>query len=85
MRKYPPVAYIDRICNQRYKLNESLTIEKGTPVFINVLAIHYDSNIFPEPEKWLPERMNCSSDSDNLNFTFLPFGEGPRFCIGVFN
>ncbi|CAH2068447.1 unnamed protein product, partial [Iphiclides podalirius] len=82
MRKYPPVAYLDRICNHRYKLNDSITIEKGTPVFINVLAIHYNKDIYPEPLKWLPERMNCSSDSDNLNFTFLPFGEGPRFCIG---
>ncbi|XP_068628698.1 cytochrome P450 6k1-like [Battus philenor] len=82
LRKYPPVAYLDRICNKNYKLNDKLTIEKGTPVFVNVLAIHYNEKIFPEPNKWCPERMNCSSDNDNLNFTFLPFGEGPRFCIG---
>ncbi|XP_072936245.1 cytochrome P450 6k1-like [Epargyreus clarus] len=82
LRKYPPVAYLDRQCSKKYKLNDELIIEKGVPVFVNVLAIHYDENIYPEPEKWRPERMNASSDNDNLNFTFLPFGEGPRFCIG---
>ncbi|XP_045507718.1 cytochrome P450 6k1-like [Colias croceus] len=82
LRKYPPVAYLDRICNKEYKLNDDVTIEKGIPVFVNAIAIHYDEKIFPEPEKWRPERMNASSDNDNLQFTFLPFGEGPRFCIG---
>ncbi|XP_013144330.1 PREDICTED: cytochrome P450 6k1-like [Papilio polytes] len=82
LRKYPPLGYLDRICNQRYKLNDDVIIEKGTPVFINVLAIHYDEKIYPEPNQWRPERMHNASDNDNLNFTFLPFGEGPRFCIG---
>ncbi|CAK1599619.1 unnamed protein product [Parnassius mnemosyne] len=82
LRKYPPVPYLDRICNKTYKLNDEVTIEKGTPVFLNIIAIHYDEKIYPEPEQWRPERMNCSADSDNLNFTYLPFGDGPRFCIG---
>nr|AXB26392.1 CYP332A21 [Hebomoia glaucippe] len=82
LRKYPPVSYLDRICNKRYKLNDDVIIEKGTPVFVNVLAIHYDEKNFPEPNKWLPERFAAISDSDNVQFTFLPFGEGPRFCIG---
>ncbi|CAF4781552.1 unnamed protein product [Pieris macdunnoughi] len=82
MRKYPPVAYLDRICNKRYMLNDDVVIEKGTPVFVNVLAIHYDEKNFPEPNKWKPERFTSASDSDNVQFTFMPFGEGPRFCIG---
>lgn len=83
MRKYPPVAYLDRICNKRYMLTEDVIIEKGTPLFVNVLAIHYDESNFSEPYKWKPERFTAASDSDNVNFTFMPFGEGPRFCIGT--
>nr|DAB41797.1 TPA_inf: cytochrome P450 CYP332A44 [Calephelis nemesis] len=82
MRKHTPVAYLDRICNQDYKLNDDLTIEKGVPVFVNVLALHYDERNFPEPTKWRPERFLYQPESDNLQYTFLPFGEGPRFCIG---
>nr|DAB41820.1 TPA_inf: cytochrome P450 CYP332A13 [Depressaria pastinacella] len=82
LRKYPTLGYLDRICNEDYKLNDEVTIEKGVPVLVNVLALHYDESVYPEPQEWRPERISASSDSDNLHYTFLPFGEGPRFCIG---
>ncbi|XP_045760427.1 cytochrome P450 6k1-like [Maniola jurtina] len=82
MRKHTPVPYLDRLCQKEYTLNEHVTIERGVPVFINVLAIHYNEKYFPDPEQWRPERFTSYSEGDNLNFTFLPFGEGPRFCIG---
>nr|DAB41787.1 TPA_inf: cytochrome P450 CYP332A1 [Heliothis virescens] len=82
LRKYPPVPHLDRICNKTNKLTDELTVEAGTPVFVNLVAIHYDEDSYPEPEQWRPERFIDSNDSDNHDFTFLPFGEGPRFCIG---
>ncbi|XP_026725871.1 cytochrome P450 6k1-like [Trichoplusia ni] len=82
LRKYPPVPFLDRICNKTYKLNDEVTIEKGTPVFVNVIGIHHSEDYFPEPGKWLPERFVETSDADNLDFTFLPFGGGPRNCMG---
>nr|ADE05588.1 cytochrome P450 332A5 [Manduca sexta] len=82
LRKYPPVPHIDRACHTDYQLNNDVLIEKGTPVFVNVVHIHYNEEYYPEPEKWRPERMLNMADNDNRDFTFLPFGEGPRFCIG---
>lgn len=82
LRKYPPVPYLDRVCNKTFKINDNLTIEKGVPVFLNVLALHYDENQYPQPHEWRPERTYDLSDNDNRGFTFLPFGDGPRFCIG---
>ncbi|CAH2233755.1 jg3617 [Pararge aegeria aegeria] len=82
MRKHPPVPYLDRLCQKEYKLDDHVTIEKGLPVFINVLALHYNDEYFPDPEEWRPQRFNSCSEGDNLNYNFLPFGEGPRFCIG---
>nr|DAB41795.1 TPA_inf: cytochrome P450 CYP332A42 [Calycopis cecrops] len=82
MRKYPPVPYLDRLCNKTYKLNDEVTIEKGVPVFVNIMAIHHNKEIYPEPNQWKPERFINVSDGDNLNYTFIPFGDGPRFCIG---
>nr|DAB41775.1 TPA_inf: cytochrome P450 CYP332A38 [Lerema accius] len=81
LRKHAPVSYLDRICSRDYKLNDELTIEKGVPVLINILALHHDEKVYPEPDKWRPERM-LLNHLDNNNFSFLPFGEGPRFCIG---
>lgn len=74
---------MDRVCNKAYQLTENLTIEPGTPVYVNVVAIHHNEDYYPEPEEWKPERFINSTDSDNHDFTFLPFGEGPRFCIGI--
>lgn len=71
------------MCNKRYKLNDDVTVEKGTPVFVNVMALHYDEEVFPEPEQWKPERMHNIVESDNMQCSLLPFGEGPRFCIGI--
>lgn len=82
LRKYPPVPHIDRVCNKTYKLNDELTIEEDIPVFVNVLAIHRNEKYYPEPDQWRPERMIGVTDNDNLQYTFLPFGDGPRFCIG---
>lgn len=85
LRMYTPVPHIDRICNKEYELKDKLTIKAGIPVFVNLLAIHYDERHYPEPDQWRPERFpDTMTDADNLQFTFLPFGEGPRFCIGAY-
>lgn len=73
---------LDRACNKTFKWKD-LTVEKGTPVYVNVLGIHYDEKKYPQPDEWRPERFIVSSDNDNHDFSFLPFGEGPRFCIGL--
>lgn len=82
LRKHPPVPYLDRECTSTYKLNDNVTVVKGTPVFVNVMALHYDPKVFPDPEEWKPDRMYNVAESDNLQFSFLPFGDGPHFCIG---
>nr|XP_034840837.1 cytochrome P450 3A19-like [Maniola hyperantus] len=82
LRKYPPLGYLDRVCLKEYKLNDHVTIEKGNPVFVNVLAIHYNEKYYPEPMEWRPERFSSYSETDNFDYTFIPFGEGPRICIG---
>ncbi|KAJ8957039.1 hypothetical protein NQ314_006616 [Rhamnusium bicolor] len=83
LRKYPAVPFLDRRCNEDYKIDGTdIVIEKGMSVFIPTLALHYDPQYFPEPDKYKPERF---SDKNNYNVDglyYLPFGEGPRICIG---
>ncbi|KOB74091.1 Uncharacterized protein OBRU01_04023 [Operophtera brumata] len=66
-----------------HELDERVTVEKGTPVFVNVMALHYDPKVFPNPEQWNPDRMSNVAESDNLQFSFVPFGDGPHFCIAL--
>ncbi|XP_063929823.1 probable cytochrome P450 6a23 [Zophobas morio] len=84
LRKYPPVSRLARICVKDYKIpDQNVVIEKGTAVEIPVYAIHYDKEYYPDPEKFDPERFNEENKSKRHHFTHLPFGEGPRICIGM--
>ncbi|KAJ8933324.1 hypothetical protein NQ318_020827 [Aromia moschata] len=83
LRKYPPVPFLTRQCVKDYKLpGEDIIIEEGTAVFISVKGIHYDEEHYENPEEFDPERFTEEKKRERHRFAYLPFGEGPRICIG---
>lgn len=85
LRKYPPLPTLNRICVADYKIpNTDIVIEKGTQVTIPVLGLQTDENYFPDPERFDPDRFSEENKRNIHEFTYLPFGEGPRMCIGKF-
>ncbi|XP_071580593.1 cytochrome P450 6k1-like [Temnothorax nylanderi] len=83
LRMYPPLGYLNRMANQTYKVPEyNLVIEKGTPVYISMLGLHYDPEYFPNPNKFDPERFNEENKRNRPTCVYFPFGEGPHACIG---
>lgn len=51
-------------------------------MLIPAYAIHYDPEFYPEPQKYMPERFSPDETVKRNPCIFLPFGEGPRVCIG---
>ncbi|KAJ8957943.1 hypothetical protein NQ318_001942 [Aromia moschata] len=84
LRLYPPVVTLSRVCVKDYKLRDTnIVIEKGTPVFIPLGALHRDPDYYPDPEKFDPGRFSPENIASRHPYTHLPFGEGPRNCIGL--
>jgi len=87
LRKYPILPFLDRKCCIDYELpaptgKKKIKLPGGTGVYIPVLGIHYDPKYFPEPEKFDPDRFTEENKGSRPKYTYLPFGEGPRMCIG---
>lgn len=81
MRMYPSVGYLIRKCSSpKYTFQDlDLTIDDEVKVFIPIQAINRDPKYFENPEKYDPERFR----NGTMKF-FLPFGDGPRACVGKY-
>ncbi|KAF2879260.1 hypothetical protein ILUMI_26906 [Ignelater luminosus] len=84
LRKYPPASVIPRTCTEDYNIPETnVVIEKGTRLFIPIYALHHDEEYYPNPDVFDPDRFSEENRNKRHPFTYMPFGEGPRICIGL--
>lgn len=80
---YPPVATIHRMVVKDYVLPNGSVLPAGTGVLIPNLAFQRDAEFFPDPMRFDPDRFTEQMKSSRHSFCSLPFGEGPRICIGM--
>lgn len=84
LRKYPPFPVIGRTSVKSYRVPDSdVVLPEGTGCTIPIYAFHHDSEYYPDPEKFDPERFTEEAKSHRSPFRFIPFGGGPRLCIGM--
>ncbi|GFS29898.1 cytochrome P450 9e2, partial [Nephila pilipes] len=75
---------LERIADADYKLGETgITIKKGMTVSVPVYCLHRDSKYYPNPERFDPDRFTAEERAKRDPYTYLPFGAGPRNCIGM--
>lgn len=83
LRKHSPIGGLQRVVTEAYQLpDHDVVLEKGTDIFIPTQSIHYDPEFYPSPEVFDPERFTDEAIAARPDFTFLPFGDGPKICIG---
>lgn len=86
LRKWPPFVNIDRHCVKDYQLDHSgkrFKIEKKSVVWFPAYALHHDPQYYPAPERFDPERFSDENRGNIVQGTYIPFGIGPRNCIGA--
>ncbi|KAL9967761.1 hypothetical protein ACROYT_G026053 [Oculina patagonica] len=81
-RLCPPGALTNRVCSEDFDLNV-IHIPAGTEVVVAIYALHHDPDAWQDPEKFDPERFRGPSKDTRHVFQFIPFGAGPRNCIGM--
>ncbi|XP_012057976.1 PREDICTED: cytochrome P450 6j1-like [Atta cephalotes] len=86
LRLIPAELLMKKRCTQEFELKGSdgvvCRVSPGMEIFIPVQALHKDPQYWENPKEYDPERFN--SDRKQIDkFTFLPFGEGPRICVGM--
>lgn len=86
LRKWPPFGVTNRRCTKSYILENAngnkVTVHKGQVIFIPIYEIQRDAQYYPNPERFDPERFSDQNRGNLNQDTYLPFGIGPRNCIG---
>lgn len=79
MRVLPPVAYTERMGAQPFELGP-YTLPKGAYVGFSAYMTHHLPELYPEPERFFPDRWLSIDPSP---YEYLPFGAGNRMCLGA--
>nr|UEN71138.1 cytochrome P450 4AV17 [Meteorus pulchricornis] len=88
LRLYPIAGFLDRVCTKSIELPpplpgmKPLHLQPGDNIIIPTCAFQSDPQYYPDPKKFSPERFLEDSKAILNSSTYLPFGDGPRICIG---
>lgn len=83
LRKYPVAGLLFRECNEKYVIpGTNHELIPGDSIFFPVYAYHHDPQYYPEPDKFDPDRFLPENKASRPQCAYMPFGDGPRNCIG---
>jgi len=82
LRLYPPAAVLSRMAAEDDVL-AGQPVEAGTSILVPVYALHRHVDFWSDPENFDPSRFAGAAKAGRPRFSYLPFGAGPRICVGA--
>jgi cytochrome P450 len=82
LRMYPPAARTARYCSETCNIN-GVIIPEDMIVIVPIKSLHYSSEYWDEPDVFRPERFSPEEKEKRHPLCYMPFGWGPRNCIGM--
>ncbi|EDO46449.1 predicted protein, partial [Nematostella vectensis] len=81
LRMYPP-GMLTRAVTQDCVI-QGRRFRKGNAILMDVYSLHHDPELWPEPERFNPERFTAEAKQSRNPCAYLPFSAGPRNCVGM--
>ena len=81
MRLYPPVWLLPRVA-QGADVVGGYHVPAGADLVLCPYALHRHPDFWPDPDRFDPDRFDRDRPADRPRYAFIPFGAGPRFCVG---
>lgn len=82
MRLYPPIPMMSRQAARDVDL-AGQPIKAGTLVGLPIYAIHRHHKLWDDPDRFDPSRFSSAREAGYSRYQFIPFGVGPRVCVGA--
>lgn len=87
LRKWPQLPLVHRVCTKTTILEDPETgkiikLKPGDAIQVAAVGIHRDPKYYPDPMHFDPERFSKENKKNISANTYMPFGLGPRMCIG---
>ena len=83
LRKYPPLPRVERRVSVTSCSLGGIALKKDQMVYVSVYGLHHNPEYFPCPEQFRPDRFMPENKHLIVPYSYLPFGQGPRNCIGM--
>jgi len=81
MRLYPPAWIIERQALEDDTVG-GYRVPKGAVVAVSPWGLHHSPKLWKDPKRFDPDRFSAEARAEHPKYAYLPFGGGPRFCIG---
>jgi len=81
MRLFPPAWALGRIAQEDFEI-AGFQVPRKSLVLMSQYVMHHDARFFPDPMKFDPERWTPAARETRPQFSYFPFGGGPRRCVG---
>ena len=83
LRIYTPVGNLNRYCKKDCVLPGGYFMKKDSTALVNLRSMHWNEKVYPDPFKFDPERWTPEQEQERSRFSWLPFSNGVRSCIGM--